>query len=73
MCCDFTPGLNFTCLENGMCAGPEDSDSKRRVMVRGGCTDPTWKDEECRKICMWGGKFTSFVDCSGVGFDGAKK
>lgn len=44
-CCGMSP-WGFACLENGLC---QSEDGK---IVRGSCTDKTWKSDACTKLCM---------------------
>ncbi|KAF2726894.1 hypothetical protein EJ04DRAFT_517577 [Polyplosphaeria fusca] len=53
-CC----GPTFVCLDNGLCKpGPNSSDAGYQTFTafyHAGCTDPTFKSEECSKFCMSG-------------------
>jgi hypothetical protein len=46
-CC--APG--DSCLTNGLCQGPADNKRKANIFWRNGCTDPTWNDPACAKVC----------------------
>ncbi|RVD80627.1 uncharacterized protein DFL_008521 [Arthrobotrys flagrans] len=39
------------CLSNGLCSGAT-ADGVGRALWREGCTDPTWEDPACLKICL---------------------
>jgi hypothetical protein len=39
------------CLTNGLCQGQVDSSRKSNLFWRDGCTDPTWKDPACPRVC----------------------
>ncbi|KAF3085637.1 hypothetical protein TWF569_008367 [Orbilia oligospora] len=39
------------CLSNGLCSGAT-ADGESRALWREGCTDPTWEDPACLKICL---------------------
>ncbi|KAK6356987.1 hypothetical protein TWF718_001320 [Orbilia javanica] len=39
------------CLSNGLCSGAT-ADGEGRALWREGCTDPTWEDPACLKICL---------------------
>jgi len=56
MCCA-TSRLNADlCLPSGLCVGGADT-AGGRLFWRESCTDPTWQDPACLKICDQGGEF----------------
>ncbi|OCK76776.1 hypothetical protein K432DRAFT_136058 [Lepidopterella palustris CBS 459.81] len=48
VCC----AAGFYCLGNGLCQDPRYSDPLR--LLRGSCTDETWKSPECASVCKTG-------------------
>ena len=48
----FCCGYGYACLENQICSATSSVQSSNPSLIRGSCTDSTWKSSACPQFCL---------------------